>query len=107
MLFSREERLLIERQTKAWLYAGRLISNEVAELIAKDVIENLGHPDRDRSRFKEVAYSGEAFRMMRERRKALILNIEEELIGYSSDFCDDVPVIRNLNALKAWAEVTA
>ncbi|MBQ6358461.1 MAG: hypothetical protein IJI97_05830 [Clostridia bacterium] len=98
MLFTTQEVRLVDRATKAWLYKGVTISDEVARLIAKDYGENIRRPDWDHSRFIELAYDGTTDL------DSLIEDIDRELSILSSDFSDDVPEIRKLNALKTWAE---
>lgn len=98
MLFSAQEIRLVERATKAWLYKGVMISDEVAMIIAKDYGENIRRPDWDYSRYVEVAYDGMT------NWDGLIGDIDRDLGILSSDFYDDVPDIRKLNALKRWAE---
>lgn len=98
MLFTPQEMRLMDRASRAWLYKGVMMSDEAAKLIAKDFGENIRRPDWDYSRFIEAAYDGATDW------DGLISDIERELSILSSDFYDDVPDIRKLNALKNWAE---
>ena len=98
MLFTPQEMRLMDRASRAWLYRGVTMSDEAAHLIAKDFGENIRRPDWDYSRFIEAAYDGTTDW------DELISDIERELSILSSDFYDDVPDIRKLNALKNWAE---